>query len=50
MKTHWEDEKRLIQIPPQRSRSRSSLASRNSAEREGNLARVAELRYGRAAN
>jgi ATP-dependent Clp protease ATP-binding subunit ClpB len=49
MKTHWEDEKRLIQNIRNDQRGRSSLGiEEQRAEREGNLARVAELRYGRS--
>jgi ATP-dependent Clp protease ATP-binding subunit ClpB len=48
MKTHWEDEKRLIQNIRTIKEDQEQLGiEEQRAEREGNLARVAELRYGR---
>ena len=49
MKTHWEDEKRLIQNIRRIKEAQEQLGiDEQRAEREGNLARVAELRYGRS--
>jgi ATP-dependent Clp protease ATP-binding subunit ClpB len=49
MKTHWEDEKRLIQNIRTIKEAQEQLGiDEQRAEREGNLARVAELRYGRS--
>jgi ATP-dependent Clp protease ATP-binding subunit ClpB len=49
MKTHWEDEKRLIQNIRTIKEAQEQLGiEEQRAEREGNLARVAELRYGRS--
>ncbi|HSO19297.1 MAG TPA: AAA family ATPase, partial [Desulfosarcina sp.] len=49
MKTHWEDEKRLIQNIRKIKEAQEQLGiEEQRAEREGDLARVAELRYGRS--
>ncbi|MBC2710499.1 MAG: ATP-dependent chaperone ClpB [Desulfosarcina sp.] len=49
MKNHWEDEKRLIQIIRKIKETQEQLGiEEQRAEREGNLARVAELRYGKS--
>ncbi|MFO7715860.1 ATP-dependent chaperone ClpB [Desulfosarcina sp.] len=49
MKNHWEEEKRLIQaIRKIKGEQEQSGIEEQRAEREGNLARVAELRYGRS--
>ncbi len=49
MKTHWEKEKSLIQTIRKIKEEQEQLGvEEQRAEREGNLARVAELRYGRA--
>jgi ATP-dependent Clp protease ATP-binding subunit ClpB len=49
MKNHWEDEKGLIQNIRKIKESQEQLGiEEQRAEREGNLARVAELRYGRS--
>jgi ATP-dependent Clp protease ATP-binding subunit ClpB len=49
MKTHWEAEKRLIQTIRRIKEEQEQLGiEEQRAEREGNLARVAELRYGRS--
>ncbi len=49
MKNHWEDEKRLIQNIRKVKEAQEQLGvDEQRAEREGNLARVAELRYGRS--
>ena len=49
MKNHWEDEKRLIQKIRKIKEAQEQLGiDEQRAEREGNLARVAELRYGRS--
>ncbi len=49
MKTHWEDEKRLIQNIRKIKEEQEQLGMEEQrAEREGDLARVAELRYGRS--
>ena len=49
MKSHWEDEKRLIQNIRTIKEAQEQLGiDEQRAEREGNLARVAELRYGRS--
>ena len=48
MKTHWEHEKGLIQNIRKIKEEQEQLGiEEQRAEREGNLARVAELRYGR---
>jgi ATP-dependent Clp protease ATP-binding subunit ClpB len=48
MKNHWEAEKRLIQNIRTIKEAQEQLGiEEQRAEREGNLARVAELRYGR---
>ena len=48
MKTHWEEEKGLIQNIRKIKEEQEQLGiEEQRAEREGNLARVAELRYGR---
>ena len=49
MKTHWDQEKQLIQrIRKIKEEIEQSGIAQQKAEREGDLARVAELRYGRA--
>jgi ATP-dependent Clp protease ATP-binding subunit ClpB len=49
MKTHWEKEKALIQkIRGVKEEQEQIGIEQQKAEREGDLARVAELRYGRA--
>ena len=49
MKNHWEDEKRLIQNLRKIKEAQEQLGTdEQRAEREGNLARVAELRYGKS--
>ena len=49
MKNHWEDEKRLIQNIRKIKEAQEQLGiEEQRAEREGNLARVAELRYGKS--
>ena len=49
MKTHWDAEKRLIQNIRRIKEAQEHLGiEEQRAEREGNLARVAELRYGRS--
>ncbi|MBT8340908.1 MAG: ATP-dependent chaperone ClpB [Desulfatitalea sp.] len=49
MKAHWEQEKKLIQaIRKIKEAQEQSGIEQQKAEREGDLARVAELRYGRA--
>ncbi len=49
MKNHWQDEKRLIQNIREIKEAQEQLGiDEQRAEREGNLARVAELRYGRS--
>ena len=49
MKNHWEDEKRLIQNLRKIKEAQEQLGiDEQRAEREGNLARVAELRYGKS--
>ncbi|PIE66798.1 MAG: ATP-dependent chaperone ClpB [Deltaproteobacteria bacterium] len=49
MKTHWEDEKRLIQAIRSIKEEQEQLGiEEQRAEREGDLAKVAELRYGRS--
>jgi ATP-dependent Clp protease ATP-binding subunit ClpB len=49
MKTHWEDERRLIQnIRTIKEEQERLGVEEQRAEREGNLAKVAELRYGRS--
>jgi len=51
MKTHWQNEKDLIQTIRQIKESQEELGNQaKQAEREGNLARVAEIRYGLAAD
>jgi ATP-dependent Clp protease ATP-binding subunit ClpB len=50
MKTHWDKEKALIQKIRTIKETQERLGiEEQKAEREGDLARVAELRYGRAA-
>jgi ATP-dependent Clp protease ATP-binding subunit ClpB len=49
MKSHWEEEKVLIQKIRKIKEEQEQLGiEEQRAEREGNLARVAELRYGRS--
>ena len=49
MKAHWEKEKALIQAIQQINQENEQLSVESQqAEREGNLARVAEIRYGKA--
>ena len=49
MKTHWDQEKRLIQqIRTIKEEQERLGVEEQKAQREGDLARVAELRYGRA--
>jgi ATP-dependent Clp protease ATP-binding subunit ClpB len=49
MKTHWDQEKQLIQrIRKIKEDIEQSGIAQQKAEREGDLARVAELRYGQA--
>jgi ATP-dependent Clp protease ATP-binding subunit ClpB len=49
MKTHWEEEKALIQqIRTVKEQQERLGIEEQKAEREGDLARVAELRYGKA--
>ncbi|MDL2268717.1 ATP-dependent chaperone ClpB [Desulfosarcina sp. OttesenSCG-928-A07] len=49
MKTHWEGEKKLIQDIRRIKEAQEQLGiDEQRAEREGNLAKVAELRYGRS--
>ena len=49
MKTHWQEEKALIQQIRTIKEQRERLGiEEQKAEREGDLARVAELRYGKA--
>jgi ATP-dependent Clp protease ATP-binding subunit ClpB len=49
MKTHWEAERRLIQNIRRIKEDQEQLGiEEQRAEREGDLARVAELRYGRS--
>jgi ATP-dependent Clp protease ATP-binding subunit ClpB len=49
MKAHWEEEKSLIQTIRKVKEEQEQLGiEEQRAEREGNLARVAELRYGRS--
>jgi len=49
MKAHWDQEKQLIQrIRKIKEEIEQSGIAQQKAEREGDLARVAELRYGRA--
>ena len=49
MKTHWEKEKALIQkIRGVKEEQEKIGIEQQKAERQGDLARVAELRYGRA--
>ncbi len=51
MKTHWEEEKALIQqIRTIKEQQERLGIEEQKAEREGDLARVAELRYGKAAD
>jgi ATP-dependent Clp protease ATP-binding subunit ClpB len=48
MKSHWQNEKELIQVIRAIKGEQEQLNSEAAlAEREGNLARVAEIRYGR---
>jgi ATP-dependent Clp protease ATP-binding subunit ClpB len=50
MKTHWDEEKKLIQKIRTAKEVREQIGiEEQKAEREGDLAKVAELRYGRAA-
>jgi ATP-dependent Clp protease ATP-binding subunit ClpB len=49
MKAHWQNEKEMIQTIRKTKEALEHLGiEEQQAEREGNLARVAELRYGRA--
>ncbi|UCD89579.1 MAG: ATP-dependent chaperone ClpB [Desulfobacterales bacterium] len=49
MKAHWQNEKDLIQIIRKVKEEQEQLGiEEQQAEREGNLARVAEIRYGKA--
>ena len=49
MKAHWQNEKELIQRIRKIKEQQEQLGSdAQQAEREGNLARVAEIRYGRS--
>jgi ATP-dependent Clp protease ATP-binding subunit ClpB len=49
MKTHWEAERQLIQKIRQIKEAQEQLGiEEQRAEREGNLAKVAELRYGKS--
>jgi ATP-dependent Clp protease ATP-binding subunit ClpB len=49
MKTHWDQEKNLIQAIRKIKEDQEQVGlAQQKAEREGDLARVAELRYGRA--
>jgi ATP-dependent Clp protease ATP-binding subunit ClpB len=49
MKGHWQNEKDLIQAIRKTKEAQEQLSTEAQlAEREGNLARVAELRYGKA--
>ena len=49
MKAHWQNEKDLIQIIRRIKEQQEQLGiEEHQAEREGNLARVAEIRYGKA--
>jgi ATP-dependent Clp protease ATP-binding subunit ClpB len=49
MKTHWEAERQLIQRIRQIKEAQEQLGiEEQKAEREGNLAKVAELRYGKS--
>ncbi|MGB5157251.1 ATP-dependent Clp protease ATP-binding subunit [Desulfobacterium sp. N47] len=51
MKAHWDKEKELIQIIRKIKEEIEHLGTEEQqAEREGNLAKVAELRYGKAAD
>jgi ATP-dependent Clp protease ATP-binding subunit ClpB len=51
MKTHWEEERALIQqIRTVKEQQERLGIEEQKAEREGDLARVAELRYGKAAD
>ncbi len=48
MKAHWHNEKRLIQTIREIKEQQEQLGTEaDQAQREGNLARVAEIRYGR---
>ncbi len=50
MKAHWQNEKELIQAIRKNKEQQEQLGiEEQQAEREGNLARVAEIRYGKAA-
>ncbi len=50
MKTHWDEEKQLIQRIRAAKEAQERIGiEEQKAEREGDLAKVAELRYGRAA-
>jgi ATP-dependent Clp protease ATP-binding subunit ClpB len=49
MKAHWDQEKALIQNIRKIKEDQEQVGiEEQKAEREGNLARVAELRYGKA--
>ena len=49
MKVHWQNEKEMIQTIRKIKEDQEQLGTEEQrAEREGNLARVAELRYGKA--
>jgi ATP-dependent Clp protease ATP-binding subunit ClpB len=49
MKAHWQNEKRLIQAIREIKEKREQLGvAEQQAERDGDLARVAEIRYGQA--
>lgn len=51
MKTHWRKEKDLIQVIRKIKEETEHLGTEeDQAEREGNLAKVAEIRYGKAAD
>ena len=51
MKVHWQNEKDLIQTIRKIKEEQEQLGiEEQQAEREGNLARVAEIRYGRASD
>jgi len=51
MKAHWQNEKDLIQTIRKIKEEHEQLGiEEQQAEREGNLARVAEIRYGKAAD
>ena len=49
MKAHWQNEKDLIQTIRTIKEQQEQLGiEEQQAEREGNLAKVAEIRYGKA--